>query len=214
MARKIKNRSPKKIISVFYEGESEREYIKEIGKIFSDVCAIHPYTTKGTFLKAKNILANDPKYKKEIGGIDEVWFFFDTESEIRDKWDEYQKIITSFENKKKTVRLLMTRCCVEYWFLLHYTKCAPVMKTPADKENQLKRLKTFVSSYEKGDNQSINQIAKNYEMAIVNGKWSLSQIDDLSNLKGRNKDKFLFQSEYTFTTVHEALEYLQSIIKV
>lgn len=44
--------------------------------------------------------------------------------------------------KNATVKLFMTKGCIEYYFLLHYEKTQPLIVTVQDKENLLKRLST------------------------------------------------------------------------
>ncbi|MDD2402886.1 MAG: hypothetical protein PHD60_11925 [Clostridia bacterium] len=55
---------------------------------------------------------------------------------------------------------------------------------------------------------------KNYETAIVNGKWTLiSLVDDgLPTLEDTDdRNCWLYQGTHTFTTVHEAIEFLRTL---
>lgn len=45
----------------------------------------------------------------------------------------------------------MTRGCIEYYFLLHYEKCAPAIHIPADKDKVIELLKKQCPKYKKGD---------------------------------------------------------------
>ena len=103
------------------------------------------------------------------------------------------------------------------FFLLHYEKSAQTINTPADKENVIKRLKKaeYCPEYEKGDKDSTWTIAKKYDDAIVNGYWSLKQIEDeigtLELTDERNKK--LFFTDRTFSNAFEGVVYLLKLRK-
>jgi hypothetical protein len=63
--------------------------------------------------------------------------------------------------------------------LLHYERTAPAIASPADKERIKERVKRYVPHYEKGNYEATCAIAKHYEKAIENGKWTLvSLVED------------------------------------
>lgn len=219
MARILKNKHVKKAIYVFWEGESEEAYSKYLKNTFGDCAVIKCHRESGTFTTAKSCYRNDQRFKNNIDEYDELWFFFDTEIEKGNQWDENMKclkdIIKSRSRKNPIkIRLLMTTCCLEYWLLLHYEKTARAIATPADKERILLELKKKEPSYKKGDYQSTSAIASNYPIAIENGKWTLERlkIDGLPEDK-EQRDRWLFCGEHTFTTVHEALSMLLELPK-
>ena len=197
MARASKNISVKKVIYVFWEGESEEAYSKYLKNTFDKNAVIKCHRESGTFVTAKSCYRNDKKFKSNLEEYDELWFFFDTEIEKGNQWDENMKclkdIIASRPRRNPIkIRLLMTTGCIEYWFLLHFRKTAP--------------------HYRKGDYQSTSAIAEKYMTAIDNGRWTLERLksDGLpENEEQRNK--WLFKGTHTFTTVHEALEFLLSL---
>lgn len=209
MARKIKP-----LVFVFWEGESEQAYSKYLKTAFEDVAVIRFPTNPGLFLEAKNMFKNNPKYRNYAEVTDEIWFFFDTELEKTTHWDRNYKIIKELRKLRKSqikVRLLMTTACVEYWMLLHYERTAPAIVSLADKERIKNRVKRHVPLYEKGDYQTTCEIAKNYETAIENGKWTLISLQDdgLPTMEETDeRNCWLFQGSRTFTTVHEAVEFL------
>ena len=219
MARKNRQYRPiKPLIYVFCEGLSEQAYISYIKERFQDVCVIKkPF--KGNFQQALDKLTKDPRCQWEISEVDEVWFFFDAEHDKADEWAENEEAINEITRKRKgsdiKVRLLMTTGCVEYWFLLHYRQCAPQIYTPEDKERVLDMLREYRSDYEKGDPQSTRSIAQNYETAIANGRWILKRLAgsvDMPDFADEiERNAWLFRGEVTFTTVHEAIEYLKSL---
>jgi len=157
---------------------------------------------------------NNPKYRNNAEVTDEIWFFFDTEIEKAAYWEKNLKIIKELRKLRKPrirVRLLMTTACVEYWLRLHYERTAPAIASPADKERMKDLVKRQVPLYKKGDYDATCEIAKHYETAIENGKWTLiSLVDDgLPNLEDTdNRNRWLYQGTHTFTTVHEAIEFL------
>ena len=125
--RKTGNRgSGKVVIRVFCEGESEQAYTEFLKQKFSDVAVINYPSETGLFDKAKSKFDNDPRYREYKDVIDEVWFFFDVETEDVDKWDTRYEIIEYLrklrkdknrklcKNKNIRVRLLMTTGCIEY----------------------------------------------------------------------------------------------------
>ena len=152
MPRQVKRIKP--LIYVFYEGESEQQYIENL---FAD--------TKSRFEK-------DKKYRDVAEATDEIWFFFDVESKDRadEIWSERLKTINYLRKLRKKpnirVRLLMTSGCVEYWFMLHFKDCAPPTQTDADKKKLVEDVKKIIPTYKKGDKDSIWKIAPNYPTAI------------------------------------------------
>ena len=108
----------------------------------------------------------------------------------------------------------MTSACVEYWFLLHYKMTTPSLHTVADKERTLQQLRNYVPDYKKGDEISTGKIAANYPTAIHNGEQVLSALlsDGLPSLEDTDeRNQWLALSGKTFTTVQEAIEYLENL---
>lgn len=210
----------KPAIYIFCEGESEIQYATFLKTKFQDVVAIQK-PIKGTFDKAESNFKSSSKYRDNASEIDEIWFFFDLDEEQGDqqKWDKRLKIIKNLRKLRKKpniqVRLLMTTGCVEYWFSLHFAKSSPQIKTSVDKINVEKNLKKFVSSYEKGDKDSIYIIAENYKTAIENGKWSLQQLQLDSSPKDEKEEdivnEWLYKNSKTFSNVHEAIVFLEQL---
>ena len=217
MARITKKAKP--LIYVFCEGESEQAYTKFLKETFSDYAVIKPPKSTGLFEYAKNIYSNDVSYKDSAEITDEIWFFFDVEADQRDKWNKRLTIIRHLRNLRKpekiTVRLLMTTACIEYWLLLHFEKCAPSIETKPDKEGILHRLEEKESSYKKGDYTSTSQIAKRYPQAVINAKAVLEELlqDGLPELNDSDeRNRWLYTCSKTFSTVFEAIEYLETLI--
>lgn len=212
MARRIKP-----LIFVFWEGESEQAYTKYLKTAFEDVAVIRFPSNSGLFLEAKNMFKNNQKYRNNAEVTDEIWFFFDTELEKAAHWDRNYKIIKELRKLRKSqikIRLLMTTACMEYWMLLHYERTAPAIVTPADKERIKERVKRHVPLYEKGDYNTTREIARNHDTAIENGKWTLISLEDdgLPSVEDSDdRNCWLFQGNHTFTTVHEAIEFLIEI---
>ncbi len=211
--RKRKNILP--AIFVFWEGESEQEYIKFMKNHFQDKAVITVHSQKGVFHTAMKAFTNNQKYKNVSSEIDEIWLFFDTEAEHRNKWEEYYTIIKWLRklNKHIKIRLLMTKACIEYFLLLHYKRTAPRVELPYEKEQILGEVLKFVPVYEKGDKNSIWLIANEYKKAIEYGQWSLQQIrSELPTLDDTDeRNRMLFIGDMTFTTVHEALLFLDAL---
>lgn len=213
MARKIKKRERSSVIFVFWEGESEQEYFKFVKQEFQEKANVIIHKQKGLFSKAVAAFQKNPKYKAISEEVSEIWFVFDTEVELRVKWEEYLKDIRWLRklNHEIKVRLLMTKGCIEYFFLLHFEKCAPPIVLPSDKDKVQDRLKQYVPDYAKGDGNSILKIAERYEVVIENGEWSLLKVVGLNEIDLKNEDnknKILFFKDSTFTNVHEVLKEL------
>ncbi len=217
MARQSKNISRTPYIIVFWEGESEEEYFKFMRQEFHEKANVKVHSKKGTFAMAKKAFSSKGDYGDEITYVDEIWLVFDTEPDLRQKWDEYWKIIKGIRKKCKhaRVRLLMTKGCIEYFFLLHFEKTAPSIIMAADKEKVLKILKSkYCADYEKGDRKTTWKIAENYITGIKNGNWSLGRIEDkLAKAKDDDeKYQILYLTDSTFTNVQEAIEYLEGLL--
>lgn len=213
---------PKKIksaIFVFCEGESEMEYASFLKKQFADVVAIQK-PVKGLFEEAASKFEKAPKFRDYASETDEIWFFFDVDTEHGDqaKWDSRLRIIKTLRKLRRKpnikVRLLMTTACIEYWLLLHFQKTQPPIVTVADKEGMLRRLVTKVPHYEKGDHTSIFEIAQKYQVAIENGNWSMEQLKAESSPRDKSEDginEWLYKNSKTFTNVHEAIVFLEGL---
>ena len=216
MPRRFKKTKP--LVYVFYEGESEQKYIDFLKKTFSDVAVIKRPASTGLFEAAESKFKSDPQYKNYAEITDEIWFFFDVETEDIPKWEDRLSAIKRLRKLRKDpqikVRLLMTTGCIEYWLMLHYEYCAPRLNTVAEKERMENRLKTKEPSYQKGDEDSIFKIAEKYEAALKNGTKSLSRLkqDGLPSIEETDeRNQWLVKNCLTFTTVQQAIDFLKSL---
>ena len=216
MPRQFKKTKP--LIYVFCEGESEQAYTDVLKEIFSDRVVIRRPSSTGIFEEAADVFAKNPRYKSNAEVTDEIWFFFDVEKKDVDKWDMRYKIINTLrklrKDKKIRVRLLMTTACIEYWLMLHYKMFAPPLETVAHKESMKAQVVKKVPEYQKGDFDTIKKIAHNYSTAVVNAEKTiknlvpqgLPSIDDTDE-----RNKWLYTKCKTFSTVSEAIRFLESI---
>lgn len=222
MARQV--RKSKKVIYVFCEGESEQEYAKCLRAAFADVAALHilsPVST-GLFEDTKRKFDKEPRFRDNAEAIDEIWFFFDTEDGDADRWESRLKIMKRLRKLRKNpnikVRLLMTSGCVEYWFQLHYESAAPALHTVADKDNVRHRIQQLVPGYEKGDPDTIGQIASRWPEAARRGEEVLARLVEegmppVGSKDSDERDAWLHRNEYTFTTVQEGIRLLESLLE-
>lgn len=216
MPRKFRKEKP--LIYIFNEGESEQAYARFLKEHFSDVASIQYPKSTGLFTEARDKFKKDPKLRNSIDVIDEIWFFFDVEVTDHGKWNERSEIINQLRKLRRKsnirVRLLMTTACVEYWFMLHYEMLAPALTTVADKERMRHMLEQKVPGYKKGDKDTTFKIASNYQKAVQNGTRVLGNLinDGLPTLEDTDeRNRWLHQSSKTFTTVQEAITYLESL---
>lgn len=210
MGRKIKP-----LIYVFCEGESEIEYINFLKEKYGEVAVIQK-PVKGLFAVADKKFKKDAKYKNNAEVTDEIWFFFDVDDGQTGSWDKIKKTISVLQKLRKRpnirIRLLMTTGCVEYWFLLHYKKMCPSIQNVAEKENVLKMLQSECPGYEKGDSVTTRKIAERLDKAIINGDWVLEHMEGLPTLEDNDvRNRWLYQSTLTFTTVQDAMKFLESL---
>lgn len=216
MARKLKARKP--LIFLFCEGESEQVYARFLKEQFSDVASIRYPSATGLFTMARDKFDKDPKYRDYAEVTDEIWFFFDVEETDHMKWTQRYAIIQKLRKLRKKpnihVRLLMTTACVEYWFMLHYQMLAPTLSTVADKERMLHLLEGRVPGYKKGDRATTFKIAAHYRTGMANGDKVLRNLceDGLPTLEDTDeRNRWLHQSSKTFTTVQEAIRFLERL---
>lgn len=210
MGRKVKP-----LIYLFCEGESEIEYGKCIKERFSDVAVIMK-PVKGLFTEAERKFRKEARYRNKIEVIDEIWFFFDVDHDQAGSWKDNQKIIRILRKLRKhpgiRVRLLMTTGCVEYWYLLHFEKVCPPIQSPAEKDRVMAMLRKHSPAYEKGDQVTTAEIAGCMDTAVRNGAWALQAVDGLPMLEDNDiRNQWLYQCGKTFTTVQEAIEFLESL---
>lgn len=216
MARKTKPVKP--LIYVFWEGESEECYAKFLKQEFEDVAVIKLANKKGLFDEAESCFAKEPKYRNAVDVTDEIWFFFDVEESDHQHCDSRFRTIQKLRKLKKKpgirVRLLMTTGCIEYWFMLHYRMMAPNLTTKPEKDHMVELVRQKVPDYAKGDSDTISKIAKLYPEAVKNGRKTLENLraDGLPTLDDTDeRNRWLHQSSRTFTTVQEAIEFLEEL---
>lgn len=213
MARKLKKTKP--LIYVFCEGESEQAYTEFLKDRFKESAVIQYPRKTGLFEMAEDGFKNNVKMRNNIEVLNEIWFFFDTETKDIGKWDSRLKIIKHLRRLRKSpnirVRLLMTSGCIEYWLMLHYKMYAPPAISVADREKILAELLTKEASYEKGNYAATARIAQNYPTAVVNAKKVLSLLEGIPELTDTDdRNKWLHNNSRTFSTVYEAIEYLEN----
>ena len=208
----------KAIIRVFCEGETEQAYTEFLKRRFADVAVIKYPKETGLFDEANNRFAKDPQYRDYAEVIDEVWFFFDVETKDIGLWDHRLKIIKKLRKLRRDpnikVRLLMTTGCIEYWLMLHYKKYAPPIQTEAEKARVINEVVEKEPTYNKGDYPSTAKIAENFPTAMVNAKWTLVNLlpDGLPGIEDTDeRNHWLCKNCYTFSSVFEALSFLQSL---
>ena len=214
MARPTKKTKP--LIYVFCEGESEQAYTDFLKKTFSDIAVVKRPKSTGLFEEARDKFDKDKSYRDNAEVIDEIWFFFDVEKDQREKWEARLKIIKSLRrlrNKPKIkVRLLMTTACIEYWLMLHYKKYTPDIETVADKQRILHEVQSREKDYEKGDYPSTARIAERYPTAKKNARDVLTELlqEGLPALADTDeRNRWLYYSSKSFSTVFEAVEFLE-----
>ena len=216
MARPTKKTKP--LIYVFCEGESEQAYTDFLKKTFSDIAVVKRPKSTGLFEEARDKFDKDKSYRDNAEVIDEIWFFFDVEKDHREKWEARLKIIKSLRRlRNKTgikVRLLMTTACIEYWLMLHYKKYTPDIETVADKQRILHEVQSREKDYENGVYPSTARIAERYPTAVKNARDVLTELlqeglPELADTDERNR--WLYFSSKSFSTVFEAIEFLESL---
>lgn len=213
-----KTKKSKSHIYVFCEGESEQAYTDFLKERFEDVAVIKKPKSTGLFEYAKQKFKNDVTYKNNAEITDEIWFFYDVEKKDINKIESRQKIINELRRLRKKpnirVRLLITTACIEYWLMLHYKYFAPAIETESDKINILKSVIAKEPAYEKGDRISTAKIAERYKTANENAKRVLKELlpDGLPSLEDTDeRNIWLSKSSKTFSTVFEAIEYLENL---
>lgn len=214
MARPTKKTKP--LIYVFCEGESEQAYTDFLKKTFSDIAVVKRPKSTGLFEEARDKFDKDKSYRDNAEVIDEIWFFFDVEKDQREKWEARLKIIKSLRRLRNKpgikVRLLMTTACIEYWLMLHYKKYTPDIETVADKQRILHEVQSREKDYEKGDYPSTARIAERYPTAIKNARDVLTELlqEGLPTLADTDeRNRWLYYSSKSFSTVFEAVEFLE-----
>jgi hypothetical protein len=206
------------LIYVFCEGASEVVYTEYLKKRFSKVAVIEK-PIHGLFAEADGKFKKEIRYRNYIDVTDEIWFFFDVEWDKTIEWNKIQATLKTLRNlrrkQKITIRLLMTTACIEYWLLLHFCTTNAPIQDKAAKGKIMDTLKqNYEPAYEKGDKDSTHRIAEKYKTAIANGSWTLRQLESLGLPLFEKEDvrnAWLYDCSYSFTTVHEAIEFLEAL---
>lgn len=210
--------TPKPLIYIFCEGSSEVVYAEYLKMHFLKVAVIEK-PILGLFTVAEAKFEKEIRYRNAIDVTDEIWFFFDVEREKAIEWNKIQAVIKTLRNLRRknkiTIRLLMTTACIEYWLLLHFCATDASIPDKAAKGRILETLRQkYEPAYEKGDKASTHRIAEKYKTAIVNGSWTLQQLESLGLPLCETEDvrnAWLYDCTYSFTTVHEAIEFLENL---
>ena len=216
MPRRTKPEKP--LIYVFCEGESEQAYTEFLKKEFQNAAVIKRPSKPGLFEDAEAKFKNDPKYRNYAEVTDEIWFFFDVETNDIGKWEERLNIIKKLRKLRKKpnirVRLLMTTGCIEYWLMLHYKMFAPSVQSVAEKEKMISDLIMQEPTYVKGDLVATAKIAERYPTAVTNAEKTMKNLlpDGLPGLEDTDeRNKWLCKNCKTFSNVYEAINYLESL---
>ena len=216
MPRRTKPEKP--LIYVFCEGESEQAYTEFLKKEFQNAAVIKRPSKPGLFEDAEAKFKNDPKYRNYAEVTDEIWFFFDVETNDIGKWEERLNIIKKLRKLRKKpnirVRLLMTTGCIEYWLMLHYKMFAPSVQSVAEKEKMISDLIMQEPTYVKGDFVATAKIAERYPTAVTNAEKTMKNLlpDGLPGLEDTDeRNKWLCKNCKTFSNVYEAINYLESL---
>lgn len=216
MSRRMRKSKP--LIYVFCEGESEQAYTDFLKYSFSDVAVIKRPSSTGLFEEAISKFRKDKRYRDSVEVTDEIWFFFDVELKDVENWGKRLEAIKSLRKLRKNpnirVRLLMTTGCIEYWLLLHYYMLSPPILTVSDKERILAKVISEEPTYKKGDYDATAKIAINYQKAINNARRTVQNLIPVG-LPGMEdtdvRNQWLHTECKTFSTVYEAIEYLEEL---
>ena len=216
MARKLKK--SKVSICVFCEGESEQAYTDFLKSKFQDLAVFKRPSSTGLFDDADNRFKKDPKYRDYADVIDEIWFFFDVEEKDIDNWSKRLEIIKRLRHLRKKpqirIRLLMTTGCIEYWLMLHYRLFAPPVLTVPEKEQMLRQVIKEEPTYKKGNYIATARIAQHYPTAVKNAGIVLQNLlkEGMPGLEDTDeRNLWLFKNCRTFSTVQEAVSFLESL---
>lgn len=216
MPRRLKSTKP--LIYVFCEGESEQAYTDFLKKRFEYAAAIKRPSKTGLFEEADASFRKDQKFRDAAEVMDEIWFFFDVESDDIGKWAQRYKIIKRLRALRKgakiRVRLLMTTGCMEYWLMLHYKFYSPPIVSVSDKERILEDIIAQEPAYAKGNYPVTARIAEHYPTAVHHAKRILYALlqDGLPELEDTDeRNQWLYTNCKTFSTVYEAIEYLEQL---
>lgn len=214
--RKTGQRPPKSHIVVFCEGESEQAYLEFLKKEFIDVASFRSHICTNLFEEADSKFKKDKNYRDNAEVTNEIWFFFDVETKDIEKWENRLKIIQRLRSLRKKpgikVRLLMTTGCIEYWLMLHFKMCCPPLQTDAQKNQMISQLSAIVPDYKKGNLMVTLKIAeKNYRIASDRAQKTVSQLvqQGLPSIEDTDeRNRWLCQKCFTFSTVYEAINFL------
>ena len=91
---------------------------------------------------------------------------------------------------------------------------APSIQTVADKERMLNKLTAKEPTYKKGDYDAISKIAVNYLTAVINARRTVTNLlsQGLPGVEDTDdRNRWLCTQCLTFSTVYEAIEFLESL---
>ena len=187
MGNKRNKKRETKLIWIFCEGKSEKNYIKQFI----------------AFEQIKRTNVKDSIYTNPIGIIneailhkrkreytkDEFICVFDTEN-IDSKSNKEINILA----KQNKIKIIRSYPCFEYWILCHFEKCNYVSS-----KEIICRVKKVFPSYKKGHPDLYNFLRNKIDLSMKNAK---------ENLKKSKKKK---QKIYAYTEIPSLIKYLRSL---
>ncbi|MFH1137239.1 MAG: RloB family protein [Pseudomonadota bacterium] len=162
------NFTPKPLILITCEGETEEEYFNEIRR------KLRLPKERVRILSKKQCSGNDPltlvrcaktlniQQRKDIGiGYDHVWCVFDC--------DEHRTIPAAIDMARRhDFRIAFSNPCFELWFLIHFRRQTAFI----NREQLVRTLKNEVgfSNYEKGLSGLFSYLENRLDTAIANAR--------------------------------------------
>lgn len=98
--------------------------------------------------------------------------------------------------------------------MLHYKLFAPSVVTVAEKERMLTEVISREPAYYKGNLYATAKIAENYPIAVEHASKVLNNLlnEGLPGIEESDeRNRWLHCNSKTFSTVHEAIQYLESL---
>lgn len=98
--------------------------------------------------------------------------------------------------------------------MLHYKMYAPPLQSVADKERVIAEVKTKEATYSKGDYASTARIAERYPTAVIHAEKTVHNLlpDGLPGMADTDeRNRWLYTNCKTFSTVYEAIYYLETL---
>lgn len=167
--RQSQKRSLKKIIYIFTEGETEKNYFNMLNKKYRTSATVKVNISSGRKqgLALLNFALNKLQSlsESERKEIDKIYIVFDKDDI---SVDEMKTILKKIKSNSCEIEIGFSNSCFEVWLLYHFDKFVPIVKKDVFKKIEEKLRCTQYAKKHKNDAKLLSQLEDRIKIALEN----------------------------------------------